>query len=165
MMQRWHSSRRLVGASFHEPGENAMKTVSPFLVKFADLIVCTLHCFDRVIFKGHLALAAPSQLEKYVDLDLKVRRSDFMKITAPRYSDRLVDHARTWAQKARRTYEYRTGQFRKEDWAYRLIRDQGISEGLVGILCTLETCPSFALIPGSGRPQFVSRSRQQRVLY
>jgi hypothetical protein len=142
-----------------------MKTVWSFLVKFANAIACTLHCFDRVIFKGHLALAAPSQLEKYVDLDLKMRRSDFMKFTAPRYSERLVDHARAWAQKAGRTYEYRTGQFRKDEWAQKLVRDHGIFEGLVGILCTLETCPSFALIPGDGRPQFVSRPRQQRVLY
>jgi hypothetical protein len=142
-----------------------MKTVWSFLVKFANLIVCSLHCFDRVIFKGHMALAAPSQLEKYVDLDLKVRRGDFMKTIAPQYSDRLVDHARVWAQKAGRTYEYRTGQFRKDEWAQKLIRDHGVFEGLVGILCTLETCPSFALIPGPGRPQFVSRNRQQRVLY
>jgi hypothetical protein len=111
-----------------------------------------------------LALAAPSQLEKYVDLDLKVRRGDFMKTIARRYSDRLVDHARVWARKAGRTYEYRTGQFRKDEWAQKLIRDHGIFEGLVGILCTLETCPSFALIPGPGRPRFVRRNRQQRVL-
>ena len=72
---------------------------------------------------------------------------------------------RTGREKAGRTYEYRTGQFRKDEWALSLIRDQGISEGLVGILCTLETCPSFTLVPGPQRPQFVSRSRQQRVLY
>jgi hypothetical protein len=35
----------------------------------------------------------------------------------------------------------------------------------VGILCTPETGPSFALVPGPQRPQFVSRNRQQRVLY
>jgi hypothetical protein len=40
-----------------------MTTAWRFLVKFAHLIACTLHCFDRVIFKGHLALAAPHQLE------------------------------------------------------------------------------------------------------
>ena len=33
-----------------------MNTLSRFLIKFASLIVCTLHCFDRVIFKGHLAV-------------------------------------------------------------------------------------------------------------
>jgi hypothetical protein len=147
------------------PGETAMTTTWRFLVKFASLIARTLHCFDRVIFKGHLALAAPRELETFVDLVLKVRRTDFMKTLAPQYSDRLVEHAQGWARKAGRTYEYRTGQFRKDEWAQNLVRDQGISEGLVGILCTQETCPSFTLVPGPKRPQFVSRNRQQRVLY
>ena len=142
-----------------------MKTLSRFVTKFTHLIVTVLSCFDRVIFKGHLALAAPRELESFVDRVLKVRRSDFMKTLAPQYSDRLVQHAQDWAREAGRTYEYRTGQFRKDQWAQDLIRDQGISEGLVGILCTLETCPSFTLVPGPERPQFVSRSRQQRVLY
>jgi hypothetical protein len=142
-----------------------MNTVWSFLVKFASLIVCTLHCFDRVIIKGHLALAAPHELAYFVDRVLRVCRSDFMKIVAPQFSDRLVEHAREWARKADRAYVYRTGQFRKDGWAQNLIRDQGILEGLVGILCTQETCPSFALVPGPDRPQFVSRPRQQRVLY
>src|SRR4051812_14428706 len=141
-----------------------MKTLSRFISKFTGLIVAVLSCFDRVIFKGHLALSAPCELEYFVDYVLEVRRSDFMKTTAPQYSDRLIEHAQKWAQEARRTYVYRTGQFRKDEWAQDLVRDQGITEGLVGILCTLETCPSFALVPGPKRPQFVSRPRQQRVL-
>ena len=48
-----------------------MTTAGPFLAKFARLI--TLRRFDRVIFKGHLALAAPSQLVLFVDCALKVR--------------------------------------------------------------------------------------------
>jgi hypothetical protein len=142
-----------------------MKTLSRFISKFTGLIVAVLSCFDRVIFKGHLALSAPCELEYFVDRVLKVRRSDFMKTIAPEYSDRLIEHAQKWAQKAGRTYVYRTGQFRKDEWAQDLVRDRGITEGLVGILCTLETCPSFALVPGPKRPQFVSRPRQQRVLY
>jgi hypothetical protein len=82
-----------------------------------------------------------------------------------RTARRLVAHARSWAEKAGRTYEYRTGKFRKDEWALGRIRDQGISEGLVGILCTLKSCPSFTLVPGPQRPQFVNRSRQQWVLY
>jgi hypothetical protein len=147
------------------PKENAMKTLSRFVSKFTSVIVAVLSCFDRVIFKGHLALAAPCELEYFVDRILKVRRTDFMKTMAPQYSDRLVAHAQNRAQKNGRTYVYRTGQFRKDEWAQNLIRDQGISEGLVGVLCTLETCPSFALVPGPQRPQFVSRPRQQRALY
>src|SRR5579864_2746342 len=98
-----------------------MKTLSRFLIKFTSLIVAVLSCFDRVIFKGHLALAAPCELEYFVDCVLKVRRSDFMKTIAPQYSDRLVAHARDWAQKAARNYVYRTGQFRKDEWAQNLI--------------------------------------------
>src|SRR5271157_5899405 len=88
--QRWHSSHRMVGAYCHPSGENAMNTVWSFLVKFASLIACTLHCFDRVIFKGHLALAAPRELEFFVDCVLNVRRSVFMKTVAPQYSELLV---------------------------------------------------------------------------
>ena len=142
-----------------------MKTLSRFVSKFTRLIVTVLSCFDRVLFKGHLALAAPCELEYFVDRVLKVRRTDFMKTLAPQYSDRLVTHAQNWARKAERIYLYRTGNFRKDEWAQSIVREQGIVEGLVGVLCTLETCPSFALIPGTERPQFVSRPRQQRVLY
>jgi hypothetical protein len=145
--------------------ENAMKTLSRFVSKFTNLIVATLSCFDRVIFKGHLALAAPCELEYFVDRVLKVRRSDFMKTLAPQYSDRLVAHAQNLARETGRTYMYRTGDFRKDEWAQNLIREHGVVEGLVGVLCTLETCPSFALVPGPERPQFVSRPRQQRVVY
>jgi len=142
-----------------------MSTFCRFLVKFASLILGTLHCFDRVIFKGHRALAAPSELERFVDWVLKVRRSHFMTVLAPQWSDRLVAQAQDFARQAQRTYLYRTGSFKKDQWAEQLIREQRLEEGLVGILCTLETCNSFALIPGEGRPRFVSKPRQQRVLY
>jgi hypothetical protein len=141
-----------------------MTTVWRFLVKFASLIVATLPCFDRVLFKGHLALAAPRQLEYFVDCVLKVRRTQFFQAIAPQYSERLVEHAQAWARKAGRTYAYRTGSFRKDAWAHKLIRAQGITEGLVGILCTQETCSSFELVPGPKRPQFVPAPRHQRVL-
>ena len=142
-----------------------MKTLSHFVTKFTSLITAVLSCFDRVIFKGHLALSAPSELGYFVDFVLKVRRTVFMKTMAPQYSDRLVQHAQNWARNAGRVYEYRTGKFRKDGWAQSLIRDHGIFEGLVGVLCTQETCHSFALVPGAERPQFVSRNRQQQVLY
>ncbi len=142
-----------------------MAIVWRFLTKFASLIVCTLHCFDRVIFKGHLAMASSRELERFVDYVLKVRRSHVIKVLAPGYSDRLVEHAQRFAKKAGRTYVYRTGSFRKDHWAQQLIREQRIERGLVGILCTQETCNSFKLVPGDQRPCFVSCPRAQRVLY
>ena len=113
-------------------GENARTTVWRFLAKFASLIVCTLHCFDRVIFKGHLALSAPNELERFVDYVLKVRRSHFMNVIAPGYSDQLVEHAKQVAAAAGRTYLYRCGSFRKDQWAEQLIREQRLERGLVG---------------------------------
>jgi hypothetical protein len=142
-----------------------MSTVSRFLTKFASLIVCTLHCFDRVIFKGHLTMAAPSKLEMFVDYVLRVRRCHFMKVLAPQYSDTLIRHAQAMARRAGRTYLYRTGSFKKDQWAERILREQRIESGLVAILATQETCNSFTLVPGEKRPRFVCKPRQQRVLY
>lgn len=142
-----------------------MSTVWRFLTKFASLIVGALHCFDRVIFKGHMAMASPRELERFVDYVLKVRRSHFIKVVAPGYSDHLVEHAQGFTSKAGRTYLYRTGSFRKDRWAEQLIREQRIEHGLVGVLCTQETCNSFQLVPGEQRPRFVSKPRAQRVLY
>jgi hypothetical protein len=142
-----------------------MNTVWRFLTKFASLLVGTLHCFDRVIFKGHLPMAAPAELERLVDWVLKVRRCHFLNDVAPQWSEGLVEHAKQFAAKAGRTYLYRTGSFKKEPWAEQLIREQRIEAGLVGILCTQETCNSFTLVPGEQRPRFVSKPRQQRVLY
>lgn len=105
-----------------------MTTVWRFLAKFASLIVCTRHCFDRVIFKGHLTLSAPSELERFVDHILKVRRSHFMNVIAPGYSDQLVEHAKGVAAAAERTYLYRCGSFRKDQWAEQLIREQRIAK-------------------------------------
>ncbi len=142
-----------------------MCAVWPFVAKFASLIVCVLHCFDRVLFKGHLALSSVKELERFVDFTLKMRRCHFMKTLAPEWSERLVEHAKTLARQAGRRYEYRTGRFKKEQWAESLIREQRIESGLAGVLCTQETCNSFTLAPGERRPCFVSRPRQQRILY
>ena len=86
-----------------------MTTVWPFLAKFASLIVCTLHCFDRVIFKGHLALSSARELERFVDCVLKVRRSHFMNVILPEYSEQLVEHAKRFAAKEALAKAFGTG--------------------------------------------------------
>ena len=127
-----------------------MTTVWPFLTKFASLIVCTLHCFDRVIFKGHLALAAPSELELFVDCVLKVRRSHFMNVIAPGYSQQLVEHAQRIAAKAGRTYLYRTGSFRKDQWAERLLREERIERDWSAFSVRWKLAIRFSWFPARG---------------
>jgi hypothetical protein len=142
-----------------------MKTVCTFTAKFASLIGFVLHCFDRVIFKGHLPVSRPSTLEHFVDQVLKVRRCDFLKKIAPQWSERLVDHAKQFAQHYGRPYAYRPGKFAKDEWAMQIVRQDGISEGLIGIVCVQETCPTFQLVTGAKRPGFGYQRIPQRVLY
>jgi hypothetical protein len=100
-----------------------MIAVCRFVTKFASLIVCTLHCFDRVILKVHLPVASATELERFVDWVLKVRRAHFLNVLAPEYSERLVLHAQALARKAGRTYQYRTGSFKERPHAsYRVQR-------------------------------------------
>lgn len=65
------------------PKVDAMKTLCSFLTKFASVICWSLSCFDRVLFKGHLPISRPFQMENFVDYVLKMRRCDFFKKTGP----------------------------------------------------------------------------------
>jgi hypothetical protein len=142
-----------------------MHTVCSFVAKFSSLIVWALSCFDRVIFKGHLPISRPREFEKFVDYRLKMRRADFLKTTAPQWSQRIVDHAKDYAAQQGRLFDYRQGAVDKDAWAREQLRQHNPREGLVGILCVQEACPTFKLVPGAGRPGFQSRAVPQRVLY
>jgi hypothetical protein len=144
---------------------DAMSSVCPFASKFASLISWSLSCFDRVIFKGHLPISRAEELQKFVDYVLKQRRCDFMKNTVDAWSERLVQHAKDYAARHGRTYEYYQGAIDKDAWA-KTQRDQhSVTEGLIGILCVQETCPTFKLGYADNRPIFVPRKVPQRVLY
>ncbi len=142
-----------------------MKTVCSFFAKFASVISWVLSCFDRVIFKGHLPISRASEFERFVDYVLKVRRVDFLKILAPEWSERLVEHSKSFAQKYGRPWEYYAGDIDKDAWAKEQLALAAVLEGLVGVLCVMEACPTFKLAPGQDRPGFVSRKVPQRVLY
>ena len=143
-----------------------MKTVCSFFVKFASLISWVLSCFDRIIFKGHLPISRPTEFEKFVDYVLKLRRADFLKVLGPQWSERLVEHSKRFAQK----YEPALGvSCRRQSTRMPGPRNNSPGrrsrEGLVGILCVMEACPTFKLAPATDRPGFVSRKVPQRVLY
>jgi hypothetical protein len=144
---------------------DAMNTVSAFAVKFASLISWVLCCFDRVIFKGHLPISRPAEFERFVDYVLRIRRADFMKEVGPRWSELLVEHAKRFAHECGRAWEYHAGNLDKDVWAKDQLRQRPITEGLIGVVCVMEACPTFKLAPGQNRPGFVSRKVPQRVLY
>ena len=142
-----------------------MKTVCSFFTKFASLISWTLSCFDRVIFKGHLSISRVSEFERFVDYILKVPRAEFLKEIGPQWSNRLVEHSKAFAKKCGRDWEYYAGDIDKDAWAKEQLALSPVQEGLVGVLCVMEACPTFKLKPGEDRPSFVSRRVPQRVLY
>jgi hypothetical protein len=142
-----------------------MKTVCSFLAKFASLISWVLSCFDRVIFKGHLPISRASEFERFIDYHLKIRRADFVKTVGPEWSERLVEHSKRFAQECGRPWEYHPGDIDKDAWAKKQLAGSALLQGLVGVLCVMEACPTFKLAPGKDRPGFVSRKVPQRVLY
>ena len=106
-----------------------MHQVCAFVAKFASLIVSVLSCFDRVIFKGHLPISRPCEFEKFVDYRLKMRRCDFLKTLAPQWSERLVDHAKQYAQEQGRVFEYRQGEVDKDAWAKERLGQSPVAFG------------------------------------
>jgi len=135
-----------------------------FLAQFSSLIVAILSCFDRVIFKGYLPFHSEGELNSWVDYTLRIRRTEFIKQLDQR-SEQLVDHARAMARNAGRPYEYRPGRFRKEQFIQEIIRRDHVTEGLVAVLCTQETCRSIKLAYADKRPRLIFAKRPQRVLY
>jgi hypothetical protein len=142
-----------------------MKLVCSFVTKFASLISWVHSCFDRVLFKGHLPISRPYEFEKFVDFCLKVRRAEFMKVVGKNWSNRLVEHAQRFAEKYGRTYDFCEGNVDKDAWAKEQLQSDSIIEGLIGILCVMEACPTFKLARAKDRPCFVCRKVPQRVLY
>src|SRR5450631_3610842 len=117
-----------------------MKTVCSFLTKFSSLIAWFHSCFDRVIFKGHLPISQPGAFERFVDYELKIRRTDFLKVRGPQWSERLVVRSKVIAEKAGRAWEYHSGHVDKDAWAKGQLAQNPVLEGLVGVLCVMEAC-------------------------
>ena len=93
-----------------------------------------------------------------------MRRADFLKVVAPKWSDRLVEHGKHLAEQSRRPYLF-ASDIDKDAWAKEQLRLTPLESGLVGVLCVMEACRTFKLVGGRDRPHFVSRQVPQRVLY
>jgi hypothetical protein len=116
------------------------------------------------IFKGYLPITNGQALEGFVDCVLKIRRCDFMAF-AEEQSKVLVDFAKRMAQEAGAQYRFLQGHHRKDKLIDEMLRQRPIFAGLIGVLCCMETCPSFKLVYGKGRPRLINARRPQRVLY
>jgi hypothetical protein len=93
---------------------------------------------------------------------LKIK--DFKKFVSSS-SQRLKDHAKAVAEKSARPYRHLNRPVRKEKRAREIAERDGITEGLVCIFSAVESCQSFAVVPGEGRPRIVNAGRKCLCLY
>jgi hypothetical protein len=141
--------------------QNAMNR---FVERFTSSIVAVLGCHDRVIFHGHLPFGGDEHLNRFVDYGLKIKRMDFLPFV-DEHSQALVDHAQDLAQKSGAPYQFLQGKHDKEAIARKRLRQGPHDDGLVVVLCCMETCRSVKLLSGKQRPRLAFRLRPQRVLY
>jgi hypothetical protein len=137
--------------------------VNSFVHKHADKITGSLFCPDRLIFKGYLPFCYPQAMENFL-ADQGILLKDF-KAFGPRQALRLKEHAQQWAEKSGRTFRFLQRKVRKEDYARQLAQQQGITEGLIAVFSTMETCPTFRILYGKGRPHLKKDFRRCLVLY
>jgi hypothetical protein len=139
------------------------KAMKKFLDKHAEKVTGTISCFDRLIFKGYLPLAWPDAMEKLIAHNgLKIK--DFKRFVSSS-SERLKNHAKALAERNGRSYRHLQRPARKEDLARQIAERDEITEGLVCVLTAVESCQSFAVVPGKGRPQIVNAGRKCLCVY
>jgi hypothetical protein len=134
-----------------------------FLSKHADQITAVLSCFDRVILKGYLPFSHAGALEGFLNKH-DVLLKDF-KTFAPHQAQRLLDHAKDSARQAHRPFQHLAKRTRKEELARQIAQRDGVTEGLVCVFSTLETCRTFRVAYGQGRPRLKADYRRCQVIY
>lgn len=143
-----------------------MAAITPehaFLRKHHDKIVGVLSCFDRLIFRGHLSLSYPRGLEGFLHKQ-DVLFKDF-KHYAPKIAERIKDHVKGLVEAAGAPFRHLPRKGRMEEEARRRADAQGIREGIVCGFSQLETCRTYRLAYGEGRPHLKKDYRRCTVLY
>ena len=135
----------------------------PFLMKHANRISGVLSCFDRVIFRGYLPICHPRGVLGW----LHQQGVDYFhfKDYAPRLAERLLQHAKDTARGTGRPYQYLAARQSKEELARGIATRDSVREGLVCVFSCLETCRTFRLRYGPGRPRLTPDLRRCTVLY
>jgi hypothetical protein len=135
----------------------------PFLFKHEDKIHAVLSCFDRVIVRGYLPICHPRGLMGWLHQQgLKYWK---LKEFGPQIAERLLNHAKDLAKSQQREYRYLPTRQSKEELAREIATRDKITEGLVCVFSCLETCSTFRLKYGKGKPRLEKDLRRCTVLY
>jgi hypothetical protein len=124
--------------------------MNTFLSIHQDALLGLLTTFDRMIFKGHLTMLYPNgAFARFLN-----RQGALLKDFKPYVegiSQQIKQHMEELAHKAGRPYRYletsmtaRKGQS-KEELAKQIVEKEQVSEGLICVFSTLETCSTFSV--------------------
>lgn len=111
--------------------------------RYAEEIVGTLSCWDRVIITGTLTdVCHAGAVERCLQRD-NIRCFD-LKVFAEPLRDAVRDHAILMARNAGLSIEHiERKNFRKEDRVAEVLQQRGHAPGLVHVFSAMEACPAF----------------------
>ncbi len=127
-------------------------------------VIGVLHGFDRMRFRGTLrAISYGSGVDRFLGT-VGVRYKQYKEFVLD-LSERMVAHAQQVAQEAGRPFEYLANRNEdKQAHAQAIATRDGITAGLVCVLRSLESCPSFRICR-DGQGGFGFRRGQRQCLY
>lgn len=144
-----------------------------FLKRHQSNVSGVLHCFDRLILRGHLPMAGVGYCSTWLyskKISLNVPRMcaegwQAFKDVASQFAQQLKGHAQKLAEQAGRPYRHLTSSQPMESLARALATKDGIREGLVCVYSVNETCRTFRVRYGDGKPKIGPDLRVCSVLY
>ncbi len=144
-----------------------------FIAQHAEKINGVLHCFDRVILRGHLPMAGVGYFlawlsSKRIALNLKEPPEGWwtFKAAAPWFAEKIKAHAQTLAAQAGRPYQHLSAHDQRMEENARALADKdGIRDGLVCVYGTMETCRTFRVRFHERGPELAKDQRVSLVIY
>jgi len=136
-----------------------------FVERHADTVVCSIGCFDRVIFKGYLkSLSHPVGMMKFLARQgVLLKHFDRYVKT---HTDRVVQNAKELCAEQQRQYRYLNSyRIDKEATARAIMKEEGITEGLICCFSVVERSNTFRMVGGKGKPRLVGCMRPCLCLY
>jgi hypothetical protein len=139
-----------------------MKT---FIQRFGQNILGVLHGFDRIRFRGtRRFLANVTGMMAYL-WQQQVLLKDF-KTFAGNITAQVRQAAEETAVSQGRPLEYlHNSDMAKEDWARKVAKRDGIQQGLIGVLKSVECCRSFEVGPNRAEKKLELRSKPSKCLH
>ncbi len=135
--------------------------------KNADHVIGVLSGWDRLVFRGTLRmLAYAGGMAAYLSR-IGTLLKDFGD-HAQAMTDQLIQASLKRAEAAGRPVHYlRSPSVRKDDYARRIAREDGVAEGLICALTCVEPCRSFEIYRNRGKKilEIVARNRKCKFLY